>query len=218
VGFARFETVPVASSRCELSNDLMKVDKTNGALLEKTLNSVVTRGSAERTAALHKRIAAQSPCKTKEQLLHGLQAWKEDLEELQATGSSPGKETVISSMKLLVSGVRELKTVMEITELLAPGDVRRLCNVVHKKAAEWAVLDSDPRMSGNSHVVNAMAATSGKGDVCRFFAKGTCKRGKDCRFLNENPRRSPPRVLARPRANVPRRARRGRASASTAVR
>ena len=98
---------------------LMKVDKTNGALLLKTLNSVVTRGSAERTAALHNRFAAQSPCKTKEQLLHGLQVWKEDLEELQATGSAPGKETVMSSMKLLISGVRELKTVMEITELLA---------------------------------------------------------------------------------------------------
>ena len=69
----------------------------------------------------------------------------------------------MSSMKLLTSGVRELKTVMEITELLAPGDVRRLYNVVHKKAAEWAVLDSDPRVSGNSHVVNAMAATSTKG-------------------------------------------------------
>ncbi len=138
---------------------LMKVDKTNGALLLKTLNSAVTRGSAERTAALHNRFAAQSPCKTKEQLLHGLQAWKEDLEELQATGSCPGKETVMSSMKLLISGMRELKTVMEIIELLAPGDVRRLYNVVHKKTAEWAVLDS------NSHVVNAMAATSTKGDV-----------------------------------------------------
>ena len=111
---------------------LMKVDKTNGALLLKTLNSVVTRGSADRMAALHNRFAAQTPNKTKEQLLHGLQAWKEDLEELQATGSSPGEETVMSSMKLLISGVRELKTVMEITELLAPSAVRRLSNVVRK--------------------------------------------------------------------------------------
>ena len=31
---------------------LMKVDKTNGALLLKTLNSVVTKGSPERTAAV----------------------------------------------------------------------------------------------------------------------------------------------------------------------
>ena len=65
---------------------LVKMDKTDGALLQKTLNTVVTRGSTERTAALHARFAAQTPCKTKEQLMHGLQAWREDLEELTATG------------------------------------------------------------------------------------------------------------------------------------
>ena len=48
---------------------LVKMDKTDGAVLLKTLNTVVTRGFAERTAALHARFAAQTPVKTKEHLL-----------------------------------------------------------------------------------------------------------------------------------------------------
>ena len=111
------------------------MDKTDGALLLKTLNTVVTRGSAERTAALHARFAASSPAKTKEQLLHGMQARREDLEKLIATGSSPSKETVMSSLRLLVGGVRELKVVTELTELMSPGDVKRLHQVVQNKAA-----------------------------------------------------------------------------------
>ena len=74
--------------------------------------------------------------------MHGLQAWQEDLEELTVTVSSPSKESVMSSLRLLIGGVRELKRVTEIT--------------VQKKAAEWAVLDSDPRMS-SGYVVNAIA-------------------------------------------------------------
>jgi hypothetical protein len=66
-----------------------------------------------------------------------------------------------------------------------------LYNVVHKKAAEWAVLDSDPRVSGGTYVANAMVATGGKEGVCRFFAKGSCKRGKDCKFLHDKPSKTP---------------------------
>ena len=78
---------------------------------------------------------------------------------------------------------------IEIIELMVPGDVQRLYVVVHKKAAEWAVMDSDPRMnSGN--VVNAMAVT--KLELCKFYQKGLCKRGKDCRFSHEKGARQPP--------------------------
>ena len=115
--------------------------------------------------------------------MHGLQAWREDLEELTATGSSPSKETVMSSLRLLIGGVRELKMVTEITELMSPGDVKRLHQVVQKKAAEWAVLDSDPRMS-SGYVVNAMAVA--KSEVCRFVAKGSCSRGKECRYSHDS--------------------------------
>jgi len=63
----------------KLLSHLVKVDKTHGALLLKTLNSAVTRGSSERAAALHARFAAPTACRTKEQLLRGLQVWKVDL-------------------------------------------------------------------------------------------------------------------------------------------
>lgn len=164
-----------------LLSHLVKVDKTDGAKLLKTLHSVVTRGSAERTAALHARFAAQTPCRSKEQLLHGLQVWREDLEELQAAGSSPSKETVLSSLKMLVSGVRELKNVIEITELMAPGNAKRLYTVVHKKAADWAVLDCDPRTNGAT-IVNAMVV---KNELCKFHMKGLCRRGENCRYSHE---------------------------------
>ena len=73
----------------------MEVDKTHGAKILRTLTRVVTRGSDERTAALHSRFAAQEPCKSKGRwrLLHRLQLWREDLEELKAAGSTPSRET-----------------------------------------------------------------------------------------------------------------------------
>jgi len=88
----------------------------------------------------------------------------------------------LSSVKLLIHGVKELKNLFDVTELMAPGDVRRLYNVVRKKAAEWAVLDSDPRVSGGT-VVNAMVAP--KVEICEFFAAGNCRRGKDCRWSRD---------------------------------
>ncbi len=42
-------------------------------------------------------------------------------------------------------------------------------------------MDRDPRVSGAT-VANAMAA---KVETCKFFAKGSCERGKDCRFAHE---------------------------------
>ena len=46
--------------------------------------------------------------------------WLTDLEELQAAGSSPSKETVMQSLKTVTGGIRDLKNVNEITDLLAP--------------------------------------------------------------------------------------------------
>ena len=62
-----------------------------------------------------------------------------------------------------------MKTVIETTELIAPGDVRVLHSVIRKKATEWAVLDSDPRVN-DGNVVNALAAT--KLEMCKFIANG----------------------------------------------
>ena len=178
----------LAYELCNMVDDkllayLMEIDKTHGAKILRTLTRVVTRGSAERTAALHSRFAAQEPCKSKERLLRRLQLWREDLEELQAAGSAPSRETVLSSLRLLAKGVRELNNLLEITELLAPGDPKKIYQAVHKRAAEWAVLDSDPRTGGNSAPVDAAANAATVGaQPCRFFPKGTCQRGDKCRF------------------------------------
>jgi hypothetical protein len=64
-----------------LLSHIVKLEKTHGALLLRTLSVVVTRGSAERTAVLHSRVAAQAPYRTKEHFLHGLHSWRKDPED-----------------------------------------------------------------------------------------------------------------------------------------
>eukprot|EP00969_Alexandrium_andersonii_P373035 15483070-Alexandrium_andersonii.AAC.1 len=79
----------------------------------------------------------------------------------------------MSSLKTLTSQVRELKNILEVADLLAPNDVKRLYEVVNKKAVERAVLDNDARLTE----VPGRAAARVVREPCRVFAKGKCKRG-----------------------------------------
>ena len=83
---------------------LVTAYQTDGSELLQMSHLVMTRGSAERTAALRTRFATQSPGRRKEQLLHSFQIWRANFEELLAAGSSPSKETVLRSLTLLISG------------------------------------------------------------------------------------------------------------------
>ena len=173
VGF-EVENGLLAYEICSQTDDkmaklLVHLDKTDGAVLLRTLKREITRGSAERTAGLHSRFSETPPCKTKESLLHALAAWKEDLEELAAAGATPSRETVMTSLKSLVSGVRELKSAVEIVALLAPGDTRRLYSVAATKAAEWSVFDSDARMSTTRQHQQVLAVATDGREVCKFF-------------------------------------------------
>ncbi len=48
-------------------------------------------------------------------------------------------------------------------------------------------MDSDPRMNGGT-VVNGMTA---KVEMCKFFAKRSCKQSNDCSFLHEAKKKIP---------------------------
>ena len=54
-------------------------------------------------------------------------------QELQAAGSSPSRETVMQSLKTVTGGIRDLNTVHEITDLLAPNDPGKLCSAIERK-------------------------------------------------------------------------------------
>ncbi len=67
----------------------------------------INKTPSERAAALHERFSRQVPCKVKAKLSLALASSKEALEELQAAGGAPSRETVVASLKLLVGQVRE---------------------------------------------------------------------------------------------------------------
>ena len=74
-------------------------------------------------------------------------------------------------------------------DFLTPGDSRRLFETIHHKGAQWAVLDSVPRVvAGAPSNAAANAAVNSATVTCKYFQKGYCRRGKECRFLHENAR------------------------------
>ena len=90
----------------------------------------------------------------------------------------------------LTGGIRDLNNVHEITDLLAPNDPGKLYSAIERKAAGWAVMDADTRLSDSS----AGAGKGAKGDhrgaysatiPCKHYAKGTCARGDKCRFSHK---------------------------------
>ena len=165
---------------------LLHVPKTDGAGMLRALYRNINKTTDERTAALHERFSRPTACKVKEKLSLALASWKEDLEELQAAGAAPSRETVVASLKLLVGQVRELKGLLDLLELMHPNDPKRMFGVAQRKATEWSVIDADPR---TADVQRPTVNNTVKTTVRRFFAKGACRNGKACKYAHEQPKR-----------------------------
>ena len=78
----------------------------------------------------------------------------------------------------------------EITDLLAPNDPGKLHSAIERKAAGWAVMDADTRLSDSSTGARKGAKGDHKGAYsatirCKHCAKGTCARGDKCRFSHK---------------------------------
>jgi hypothetical protein len=112
---------------------LLSIPKTDGAGMLKMLYRTINKTTDERTAALHERFSRPVPCRVKEKLSLALHGWKEDLEELQAAGAAPSKETVAASLKILVGQVRELKGLCDLLELMHPNNPKQLFSVASAK-------------------------------------------------------------------------------------
>ena len=161
---------------------LLGADLSSGCAILRVLHKEVLASTAEHTAALHERFAKPVPCRDKTKLLLTLRQWLTDLKELQAAGSSPSKETVMQSLKTVTGGIRDLNNVHEITDLLSPNDPGKPYSAIERKAAGWAVMDADTRLSDSSTGAGKGARGDHKGAYsatipCKHYAKGTCARG-----------------------------------------
>ena len=161
---------------------LLGADLSSGCAIPRVLHKEILASTAEHTAALHERFAKPVTCRDKTKVLLTLRQWLTDLKELQAAGSSPSKETVMQSLKTVTGGIRDLKNVPEITDLLAPNDPGQLYSAIERKAAGWAVMDADTRLSGSSTGAGKSAKGDHKGAYSatiprKHCAKGTCARG-----------------------------------------
>ena len=165
---------------------LLGADLSSGCAILRVFHKEILASTAEHTATLLERFAKPVLCWDKTKLFLTLRHWLTDLEELQAAGSSPSKQTVVRSLKRVTGGVRNLNNLHEITDLLAPNDPGKLYSAIERKAAEWAVMDADIRLS----VSTAGAGKGAKGDhkgaysatiPCKHHAKGTCETSADTR-------------------------------------
>ena len=170
---------------------LLGADLSSGRAILRVLHKEILASTAEPTAALHDRFAKPVPCRDKTKLLLTLRQWLTDLKELQAAGSSPSKETVMQSLKTVTGGIRDLNSVHEITDLLAPNDPGKLYSATERKTAGCAVMDADTPLNDSS----AGAGEGAKGDhkgacsatiPCKDFAKGTGARWEKCRYSHKS--------------------------------
>ena len=68
----------------------------------------------------------------------------------------------MQSLKTVTGAIRDLNKVHEIADLLAPNDPGKVCSVIERKAAGWAVMDADTRLS---------ASTAGAGKGAKMIKK-----------------------------------------------
>jgi len=189
-----------------LSPYLSGVDKTNGVVLVLALANAITANSNDRISALHKRFSEPDPVSNPALLQHSLKTWYEDLEELREAGAHPCKETAMSSLHRLVSGLPDLKSRVDMADVFHPGNISVLYKIISSKAAEWAVLAADARTAahaaqsvggtGGAHVARQGRQNAGKeGGIkstntswvpCGFYFSGWCKYGDSCRFDHGN--------------------------------
>ena len=150
---------------------LLGADMSSGCAILRVLYKEILASTAEHTAALHERFAKPVPCRDKTKMLLTLRQWLTDLEELQAAGSSPSKETVMQALKTVTGGIRDLNNVHEITDLLAPNDPGKLYYAIERKAAGWAVMDADTRL----HEGSAGVGKGAKGDHKGAYSATICQ-------------------------------------------
>ena len=95
----------------------------------------ITQNIVDRIAVSHERFSKLQICRsTGGRLALAPRQWKEDLNELQAAGSAPSQATVASSLRVIIGRISELTNTMEIADIMAVGDVRRLYQTVSKRA------------------------------------------------------------------------------------
>ena len=91
------------------------------------LNWLVNRACAERVTGLHRKFNEPTPVQRREALALALSSWKTDLQELAAMKTRPERETVMASLKKLISGLNaDLKMMVEMLDLTNPGNVLML--------------------------------------------------------------------------------------------
>ncbi len=153
------------------------VPNSDGAMMLRRLQYAIMKSTTDRTAALHERFAHPSATKKKEKLSTDLRQWREDLEELQASGAPPSKPTVLPSLKQLIGALRELKMPLAVIDLVKPGDPKAMYAVAVKKANEWAIFDNDSRIT--------TANPSAYKIVCKFWKVGRCTKEGQCSFEHQ---------------------------------
>ncbi len=68
---------------------------------------------------------------------------------------------------------------MDLLELTRPNDPRKMCGIAQRKATEWSVFDAGSRTAATERLTVNNAQ---KKITCKFYAKGSCKHGKECKF------------------------------------
>ena len=126
-------------------------DKRDGALHLRTLSMKITQNIVDKIAVSLKRFSKLQIRRSTGGLALAQRQWKEDLDELQAAGSAPSQATVASSLRVIIGRISELTNTMEIADIMAFGDVRRLYQADSKSANEWFVIDCDPRTQDPTH-------------------------------------------------------------------
>ena len=109
-------------------------DKRDGALHLRTLSMKITQNIVDRIAVSHERFSKLQICRSTGCLALAQRQWKEDLNELQAAGSAPSQATIASSLRVIIGRISELTNTMEIADIMAVRDVRRLYRAVSKRA------------------------------------------------------------------------------------
>ena len=119
-----------------LTTFISHVNAKDGYLLIFESHMANHKESEERIKGLRERFEAPTPAHHKKELAWSMARWLEDLGELKQAGAAVDKHTTLKSLKILLGGVGETKKIMDICELVKPGDLMTLFHTVEKKASQ----------------------------------------------------------------------------------
>ena len=80
-------------------------DKTNGMAMLLALSRAIVSSTSAHITILHERFSKPSPVNDPIALHHALKLWRAELAELREESANPSKETSLSSLRTLISGI-----------------------------------------------------------------------------------------------------------------